>query len=187
MTPIPLASLWLPILVSAVAVFILSSIVHMVLPYHRSDYKQIPDEDNALAGLTAAKLPPGLYVFPFCTHKDMKSPEIAAKRKRGPVGFMTLFPNESPAMGKFMALWFVFCVLVSIGVAFIACHFVPEGQHRRHVVRIVGCAAFLAYGLSNFRDGIWKGQPWGNVIKEMIDGLIYAAATALTFAYLWPH
>lgn len=184
---VPLASLWLPILVSAVVVFVASSIIHMVLPYHRSDYKQIPNDENVLAGLRAAKLGPGVYTFPFCTPKEMKSPEKIEKFKNGPVGFMTLFPNQAPNMGKFLGLWFVFCLLVSIAVAYVACHFIPEGQHRRHIVRLVGSSAFLVYGLSNFRDGIWRGQPWSNVAKEIFDGVIYAAVTALTFAYLWPQ
>jgi len=43
--------------------------MHMVLPYHRNDYRQIPDEDKVLAALRGAGLTRGLYVFPFCTHK----------------------------------------------------------------------------------------------------------------------
>ncbi len=68
---VSLTALWLPILLSAVIVFIASSIIHMVLPYHRSDYRQLPDEDKLLATLRAAGLKPGLYHFPFCTRKDM--------------------------------------------------------------------------------------------------------------------
>jgi hypothetical protein len=33
---VPLAALWLPIVVSAVIVFVASSIMHMLLPYHKS-------------------------------------------------------------------------------------------------------------------------------------------------------
>lgn len=181
------ASLWLPILASAVAVFIVSSILHMVLPYHRSDYKQIPDEDNALAGLRAAKLPPGLYTFPYCTHKDMKSPETIEKFKKGPVGFMTIFPSGPPAMGKFMGLWFVFCLVVSACVGLLASRLIGPGHHRHYIVHIVGYSSFLVYGVSRLSDGVWKGQPWSNVIKEVIDGAIFAGTTALVFAYLWPH
>ena len=38
----PLSALWLPIVLSAVIVFVASSIMHMVLPYHRSDYHKLP-------------------------------------------------------------------------------------------------------------------------------------------------
>jgi hypothetical protein len=57
-----LAALWLPILLSAVIVFIVSSIMHMVLPYHKSDYRQLPEEDKILASLRPAGLQKGVYV-----------------------------------------------------------------------------------------------------------------------------
>jgi len=43
---VPLAALWLPILLSAIIVFVASSVMHMLLPYHRSDYRQLPEEDR---------------------------------------------------------------------------------------------------------------------------------------------
>src|SRR5437870_11707145 len=83
-----LTVLWIPILLSAVIVFVASSIIHMVLPYHRSDYKKLPDEDKVTAALRSAGVTRGMYVFPYCTHKEMKSPEILEKQKQGPVGAM---------------------------------------------------------------------------------------------------
>jgi hypothetical protein len=114
----PLSALWLPIVLSAVIVFVASSIMHMVLPYHRSDYRTLPDEDRLLAALRAANLKRGLYVFPFTNHKDMKSPAMVEKYKQGPVGMMTVVPNGPPAMPKFLGLWFGFCLLVSFFVAY---------------------------------------------------------------------
>ena len=98
---VSIPALWLPILLSAVAVFIVSSIMHMVLPYHRSDYKQLPDESNVLAALRAAGVQRGLYTFPHCTHKNMKTPEVVEKFKQGPVGMLTMMPSGPPVMGKF--------------------------------------------------------------------------------------
>jgi hypothetical protein len=182
-----LAALWLPILLSAVIVFIASSIMHMVLPYHKSDYRQLPDEDKILAGLRPANLQKGLYVFPYCTHQNMKSPEIQEKYKQGPVGFLTIFPSGPPALPKFLGLWFAYCLIIGTVVAYLAWHTVMIGAPHRHVFRVAGTAAFLAYGLANLSNGIWKGQPWGNVIKEAVDGLVYSLLTAGTFACLWPH
>ena len=51
---------------------------------------------------------------------------------------------------------------------------------------VVGTAAFLAYGLGNLSNGIWKGQPWGMTIKESLDGLLFGLLTAGTFGWLWP-
>ena len=182
-----LTDLWLPIVLSAVIVFIASSIMHMVLPYHRSDYRQLPDEDKLLAALRTFGLKPGLYHFPFCTHKEMKSPAIQEKFKQGPVGFITLFPSGPPAMGKFLILWFVYSLIIGFFVAYLTGHTVKHGEPYPAVFRVAGTAAFLAYGLGNLSNGIWKGQPWGMTIKEVIDGLIYGLLTAGTFGWLWPR
>ena len=182
-----LSALWLPILLSAVIVFVASSIMHMVLPYHKSDYRHLPDEDKVLGALRSSSLKPGLYVFPFCTHQNMKSPEIVEKQKQGPVGFVTVMPSGPPAMPKFLGLWFGYCVIVSFFVAYLSAHTVAAGTPYLAVFRVVGTAAFLAYGLGVISNGIWKGQPWSNVIKEMVDGLIYGLLTAGTFGWLWPR
>ena len=41
----PFGSLWLPVMISAVVVFVASSIIHMALKYHKADYKSLPNED----------------------------------------------------------------------------------------------------------------------------------------------
>jgi hypothetical protein len=182
-----LAALWLPILLSAVFVFIASSIMHMLLPYHRSDYGQLPDEDKTLATLRASGLKPGLYVFPYCTHKDMKSPALAEKQKQGPVGYLTVIPSGPPVLPKFLGQWFAFCLIVGFFVAYLTAHTVAPGANYRAVFRVAGTAAFLAYGLGNLSNGIWKGQPWSVTIKEVFDGLVYGLLTAGTFGWLWPR
>jgi hypothetical protein len=182
-----LAALWLPILLSAVIVFIASSIMHMLLPYHRGDYAQLPDEDNARTALRGAGLKRGLYVFPFCTHKDMKSPASIEKYNQGPVGMMIVFPNGAPFIPKFLGLWFGYCLLISFFVAYLAAHTISIGTSYLAVFRVVGTAAFLAYGIGPLANVIWKGYPWSFVIKEVIDGLVYGLLTAGTFGWLWPR
>jgi len=182
-----LANLWLPILLSAVIVFVASSLMHMLLKYHQSDYRQLPNEENVRATLRAANLARGLYVFPYCTHKDMKSPALMEKYKQGPVGFLTIVPNGPPNLPKFLIQWFVFCLLVGFFVAYLAAHTLTPGAEHMAVFQVVGTAAFLAYGLGNLSNGIWKGQTWSATIKEVIDGLVYGLLTAATFAWLWPR
>jgi hypothetical protein len=184
---VPLTALWLPIVLSAVIVFVASSVMHMLLPYHRGDYQPLPDEDKVLAALRSAGLSRGLYIFPHTTHKDMKSPAIIEKYKQGPVGMITVFPTGQVNMGKFMGLWFGFCLIVSIFVAYLTGHTVAPGTDYLHVFRVAGTAAFLTYGLGNLSNGIWKGQPWGVVLKDVFDGLIYGLLTAGTFGWLWPR
>ena len=184
---VPLSALWIPILLSAVIVFIASSIMHMLLPYHRGDYQRLPDEDKLLGGLRAAGLKRGLYIFPFCTHKEMKSPATIERYKQGPVGMMTIFPSGPPVMPKFLGMWFVYCLIIGFFVAYLTGRTVASGAHYLVVFRVAGTAGFLAYGLGHLSNGIWKGQPWSSTIKEVIDGLVYGLLTAGTFGWLWPR
>jgi hypothetical protein len=184
---VALTALWIPIVLAAVIVFIASSIMHMVLPYHKSDYRKLPDEDKLLPTLRAAGLTRGLYHFPFCTHKEMKSPEIQEKYKQGPVGFMTIFPTGPVNMGKFLGLWFVYCLIIGFFTAYVTGRTVTQGANYLSVFRIAGTVAFMAYGLGGLANGIWKGQPWSMVLKECFDGLIYGLLTAGTFGWLWPR
>jgi len=184
---VSLSALWLPVLLSAVVVFIASSIMHMVLPYHRSDYKQIPNEDSVLASLRAAGLTRGLYSFPYCTHKDMKSAAILEKQKQGPLGMLTIFPTGPVNMPKYLVLWFIYCLIVAFFAAYLTGHTLPAGVRQMAVLRVAGTAAFLAFGIGQITNGIWAGQPWSNVTKHVIDGLIYSLLAGATFAWLWPH
>ncbi len=97
---VSLSALWLPIVLSAVIVFVASSIMHLVLPYHRSDYLKLPDEEKVLPALRAAGLKRGLYIFPHTTHEEMKSPAMIDKYNQGPVGMMTIFPSGPPVLPK---------------------------------------------------------------------------------------
>jgi len=184
---VSLAALWLPIVLSAVIVFIASSIIHMVLPYHRSDYSKLPDEDKVLAALRGANVSRGYYVFPYCTHKDMKSPATQEKYKLGPVGFLNVLPSGPPVLAKFLSQWFVYCLVVGFFVAYLAAHTMAMGTHYLTVFRVVGTGAFLAYGLGTPINAIWKGQRWSTTAKEIFDGLVYALLTAGTFGWLWPR
>jgi hypothetical protein len=184
---VPLSALWLPIILAAVIVFVASSIMHMLLPYHRGDYKRLPDEDRVLAALRPAGLTRGLYMFPFVTHKEMNSPAAVEKYKQGPVGMLTVFPSRRPAMPKFLGMWFVFCLIVGLFTAYLTGRTLPSGTQYLAVFRVAGTAAFMAYGLGHLTNGIWKGQTWSMTIKEVIDGLIYGLLTAGTFGWLWPR
>ncbi len=184
---VPLTALWIPILLSAVIVFVASSIMHMVLPYHRSDYKQLPDEDNVLSVLRKAGVKRGVYMFPFCTHKDMKSPAIAEKQKQGPVGSLTVFPTGPVNMPKYLATWFVYCVIVGFFTAYLAGRTLPPGTVYLAVFRVAGTVAFMAYGVGQVVNGIWMGQPWSIVFKHVFDGLVYSLLLAGTFGWLWPR
>jgi hypothetical protein len=90
-------------------------------------------------------------------------------------------------MPKFLGLWFGYCLIIGVFVGYLAGHTVVPGAPYRHVFRVAGTAAFLAYGVGILSNGIWKGQPWSMVLKEAFDGLVYGLLTAGTFGWLWPH
>jgi hypothetical protein len=184
---VSLFALWLPIVLSAVIVFVASSIMHTLLTYHRGDYRQLPDEDKLLAAMRAAGPKRGFYTFPFSTHKEMKSPATTEKFKQGPVGMLTVFPSGPPAMPKFLGMWIAYCLIIGFFVAYLTGRTVAPGANYLAVFRVAGTAAFLAYGVGQLSNGIWKGQPWGMTLKEVIDGLVYALLTAGTFGWLWPR
>lgn len=187
MAYVPLSALWLPIIVSAVIVFVASSILHMLLSYHNGDYRKLPDEDAITAPIRAANLTPGNYHFPYCTHKEMNSPAAVERFNRGPVGFLTMYPNGRPNMGKFLGLWFAFCLIVGLFVAYLSGRTLAPGTDYLQVFRVAGTTAFLAYGLGQFPNAIWRGFSWSLVLKEMLDGLIYAGLVGGTFGWRWPH
>ncbi|MBA4407496.1 hypothetical protein C0389_09495 [bacterium] len=182
-----LTSLWLPILLSAVVVFIVSSIIHMLLPWHKSDYKKIPDEAKVLDALRPFNIPTGDYMAPQASSMgDMKSSEFAGKIKKGPVLILTVRPNEMWKMGPTLGLWFLYSVVVGFFAAYIAGRALPEGAHYLQVFRFVGASAFMGYTFALWQFSIWYGRSWSTTIKSTIDGLLYALFTAGVFGWLWP-
>ncbi len=185
---VSITALWLPILLSAVIVFVASSILHIVLPLHKSDYRKLPEEEKVLEALRAAGVTAGrTYHFPHTTHQEMKSPETAEKFKRGPVGLLNVIPSGAPAMGKYLVLWFLYCVLMGIFVAYVTGRTRVPGTQYLEIFRVAGATAFVGYGIGQIQDSIWKGQTWGVTFKHVVDGLIYALLTAGTFGWLWPR
>jgi hypothetical protein len=185
---VPVMSLWLPIVLSAVVVFVASSIIHMVLPYHRADYKKLPDEDGVLSALRKFAVAPGDYVFPKPDGpKAMKSPAFLEKWSKGPVGMMTIMKSSAaPSMGKPLAFWFLFCVAVGIFAAYVAGRALQPGPPYLSVFRLAGATAFVGYALGLWPNTIWYGRSWTTTLKSNVDGLIYALLTGGVFGWLWP-
>src|SRR5260370_4805025 len=131
-----LLELWLPILVSAVFVFIASSIIHMVLPWHKGDYPKMPNEDKVTDALRPLAIPPGDYMVPrAASQKDMKSPEFQEKLKKGPVMMVTVVPSGAFSMGRNLSMWFVYCVVVRIFAAYVAARALPHCTQSLHLCR----------------------------------------------------
>jgi hypothetical protein len=182
-----LTQLWLPIVVSAVFVFVASSIIHMVLPIHKGDYGKMRNEDAVLASMRASGVEPGQYMFPCAASmKDMSSPEMVAKVKAGPVGYLNILPPGGFNIGRSLVLWFLYTVLVSLLAAYVGWHALGVTNDYLAVFRIVGVAAILGYAVGVIDNSIWKGVRWSTTAKFVFDGVVYGLVTAGTFAWLWP-
>jgi hypothetical protein len=184
---VSLGALLLPILVSAVVVFFLSFLFHMVLRHHVGDWKKLPNEDGAMNALRPFNIPPGDYMMPCGSGPEsMKDPAFLEKFKQGPVIVMTVMPAGKMTMGKSLVQWFVFCLVVSVFAAYIAGHALPAGAHYLEVFRFAGCTAFAGYALAQWQDSIWYKRKVSTTLKNNIDGLVYALFTGGVFGAMWP-
>jgi hypothetical protein len=183
-----ITSLVLPILLSAVIVFVASSIIHMALPWHKNDYPKVPNEDALRSALRPLAIPPGDYMVPRPSgREEMQSPQFAAKVQEGPNLVLTVLPNGPWSMARNLGLWFVYLVVVGVFAAYVAGRALPAGSVYLQVFRFVGTTAFLAYAAALWQMSIWYRRSWAITIKSTIDGLIYALLTAGTFGWLWPR
>jgi hypothetical protein len=183
---VPLADLWLPILVSAVLVFIASSIIWMATPLHKHDYKDPGEKEEAITGmLRSAALAPGVYFVPWCKGRE-KDPAVQEKLKSGPWALLTVLPS-GPNMGKLLGLWFVHLLIVGLFVAYLAGHAgIGPGAAYMSVFRAAGVAALLAHAGYAMPMSIWHGQPWSQLPLRLVDAVVYALVTAGSFAGFWP-
>lgn len=185
---VPLSMLWIPILLSAVFVFVASSIIHMVLTYHRSDFRGFPSESELMEALRRFNLPPGDYVMPHVSSpKEMGSPAFKQKRAAGPVMVATVIKPGPVSMGPQLAQWFLFSVVVSLFAAYITGRALPSGTPYREVFRFAGTVAFVGYGLGSWPNSIWYRRGWVSTIKSTFDALVYGLLTAGVFGWLWPR
>jgi len=185
---IPITSLWLPILVSAVLVFFASFVMNAVLKYHKNDFSKIPDEDRVMDALRPSGLPPGDYIFPYVGHaSNLKSEAVQQKIAKGPVGALTIYPpNVMFNMGSQLAQWFAYTLLVAIIAAYLAGRVLPATADYLQVFRVTGTVAFACYSMALMQRSIWYMQNWPMTLRHMFDGLIYALLTAGAFGWLWP-
>jgi hypothetical protein len=185
---IPIATLWLPILIASVIVFVVSSIIHMALPYHRNDFWKVPGEDGVLEALGPFDIPPGDYVIPYAGGMEaMKSEEYKKKVEKGPAAFITVIPPGTVfSMGPQLVQWFAYTLLVGIVSAYLAGRMLPPGTDYLQVFRVTGTVAFASYSMALMQRSIWYRQRWSTTLKSMFDGLVYAALTGGVFGWLWP-
>jgi hypothetical protein len=181
-------ALWLPTLISAVVVFVVSSVIHMVTPWHKNDYKSVPNEDGVMTALRGFGLLRGDYMMPRPSSMDeMRSPAFAEKAKLGPRVVMTVLPPGSFGMAKNLIGWFVYLLVVACLAGCLGAMALPADAHDHDVFHVVLLASFLGYCAALWQMTIWYNRSVWTTIRSTIDGLIYGLITAGVFMYFWPR
>ena len=182
----PFLSLLLPIVVSAVAVFVLTMVLHMT-PWHRRDTLRLPDEEGVRKALQPFHIPPNDYAVPHPgSGAEMKSPEYDAKREAGPVMFLTVLPAGPWKMGTMLGMWFLFVVVVSASIACVVGTIVPPGGDTHTLFHHVAVLTFLTYAMGAVPMSIWYGRKWSTTFRNAVDSLLYALVSAWIFSMMWP-
>ncbi|HWE52114.1 MAG TPA: hypothetical protein VG273_20135 [Bryobacteraceae bacterium] len=183
-----LHELWLPILLSSMMVFVVSSIIHMALPWHKSDYSSVPGEDKVMDALRPFAIPAGDYMLPRPSGpKELGTPAFKDKLQKGPVVVFTVMPQGGMPIGRNMIFWFLYSLVIGVIVAYVSGRAVGPGGSYLQVFRFAGATAFISYSLGLWQMSIWYCRSWTTTLKSTIDGLIYALLTAGTFGWLWPR
>lgn len=176
---------WLAILLAAVVVFIISAIVHMMLPIHKGDFKKVAREDELQEAFRKLDVAPGDYLLPCAGGMEaMKDPAFVEKMKKGPIVIMTVRAGKVPSMGKELFQWFLFCILVSVMAAYITGHAYPSGGSYLEVFRFAGTVSFVGYGFGCIPDSIWYKRSWSTTMKSLFDALLYGLFTGGVFGWL---
>ncbi len=178
-----IVDLWLPILISSVLIWIVSALIWTVLPWHKSDFAKVTDEEGTRSALKGLR--PGFYNVPHCIdQKALKDPEMQQKFKDGPLAFITILPNGLPPMGRNMVLSFLHGVFVCILCAYFVSRTTGPNESYLAVFRIPRTVTWVASGVAIIQDSIWFGRPWSITMKSFIDALIYALLVGGVFGWL---
>lgn len=175
-------SLWLPVLVSGIALFFASWAAWMLLPHHKGEWTDMPNEDEFLNTLKSTGVPPGQYVFPYCKPEDWKSDAYKEKLKSNPNGNIVVWSGPC-SMGRNMLCTVIFFLVANFIIAYLAAQAIEPGATFMNVFQFVSTAGILTYGTANILNGIWFGR---KMIADIADGIAYGLITGAIFAWLWP-
>ena len=182
---VPFTDLWLPILLAGITVFMVSSLIWTVVQYHNRDWQPLADEDGAREALQGT--PPGQYAVPYAADNRAKAAEAwQQKFKGGPVAMITVVPHGNVNMAGQLIQWLIYCLVISIFVAYVAGSTLSAGSDYIKVFQVTSTVGFLTYGGMTGIRKIWFGQPTGAAARDLLDALIYGLLGAGIFGWLWP-
>jgi hypothetical protein len=182
-----LIPLWLPILLSAVIVWIISAVVWMALPHHKRDFIALPDEDSFMDAVRKSGIKPGNYIFPdFRDSKAMKSEKMQKALNEGPVGHLSVWQTPL-TMGSKMVATFVVYLVVSTLIAYLTRVALPGAAPFAKVFQVAATAGILAYCFAFIPNAVWFGSYKRTIAANIVDGIVYGLITGAIFAWRWPQ
>ena len=182
-----LLRLWLPIVLSGVALFFASFLSWMVVQLHKRDWLKMPGEDEFLKALRALNVPAGNYMFPGCASgAEMKTAEFQQRMQQGPRGVFTVFPrvDMGKSMGQNLALTMLCFLVTSTCIAYLATLALPPGAEFRPVFRFISTAGLLTFLSAIVQHAIWFRC---RITGHVIESVAYAAIIGAIFGLLWPR
>ncbi|MFT3685677.1 MAG: hypothetical protein QM783_12250 [Phycisphaerales bacterium] len=182
-------ALWLPILLSAVTVWIVSTIAGLPFLHHKNDFVGLPtaQEDAFMEFLRSSGIKPGNYLFPdFRTREAMESEKVKKTLEHGPVGHLSLWTPPLSMGAKMMGTLAVYLV-VSALIGYLASVTLAKGAEFGKVVQVVGTAGVLAYSFAFIPSAIWFGAYKRSIVAGVVDGIVCGLVTGVIFAWRWPH
>lgn len=183
-------ALWLPIVLSAAAVWIVSVIVWTAMPHHKQDFIGLPDspgEDGFMDYLRRSGIKPGNYAFPDC-HKPgaMKSEKVQKAWQEGPVGHLSVWKTPL-TMGDKMVGTFVVFVVVSALIAYLTRVAFPGPSPFAKIFQFATTAGILAYCFTSIPSALWWGSYKRTIVANFIDGVLFAVITGAIMGWGWPR
>lgn len=180
-----LAELWLPIVVSGVAVFLMSALNWTALPTHKTEFSGFSNDEDVSAALRVSAKSPGRFVTPNLLGGAGNTPEGKAKLERGPLAYVTIAGPGLPSMGQMMGLSLTSAIAISALVGYVAANSLAPDASYLHVFRITGTVTFMAYACGTLSESIWFARPWKSQMLNAFDSLLYAGITGGVFGWLW--
>jgi hypothetical protein len=183
-----LASLWLPIVLSTVVVYVISCLVHMLFKWHAGDYAGLPNEDAVRDVLRAGNPAQGKkYVVPYCSDmKEMGTEAMKKKYQEGPNAILVFGPKGVPNMAKPLGLWFLWALAVAVISAFFVARYIPFAPGRAlSAAKLAGAITFIAHGFGTIQETIWMYRSWKSSATYLLDAALYGLGTAAVFYFFW--
>ncbi len=162
-------------ILGGIAMFIWTSIAHLVLPLGEAGIREIPNESAVLSAMqnnigdqTSLYIFPGLGAGKNATRQEKNEAmkQIAAKAASGPSGLLMYHPRRRFTFGRWMGIEFSTEVLLAILAVFVLAQTrIANFAGRVGFVLVVGILAAIATNVSYWN---WYGFPVVYVASYML-------------------